>query len=293
MSKRSLPAFHDDARLFRDALSFTESERGFAAGLIEKDYFCSVLLGDFLPLFDLGLTFKGGTSLSKVHTDFYRLSEDLDFVFHVEIGNTPSQRRRLIEPVKQRVKTLPERLPAFRIEEPLTGHNGSTQYIGTMTYNSCVTGEQGTIKIEIGLREPIVQPRERQTAHTMLINPLRGEPAFAPCPVQTLSILETYAEKTRAALSRREPAIRDFFDLDYAMRTGVLALDNPALVELAAQKLRVSGLDTIDVTEERLAELRQQLTPRLRPVLRESDFQAFDLDRTFDSIRKLHARLEF
>ena len=39
-------AYHQDARRFHDALTHTASETGFSARLIEKDYFCSILLED-------------------------------------------------------------------------------------------------------------------------------------------------------------------------------------------------------------------------------------------------------
>ena len=66
---------HDDAALFGEAVNFTAAETGFPARLIEKDYFCTVLLQCLAP--DGGpLVFKGGTCLAKVHAGFYRLSED-------------------------------------------------------------------------------------------------------------------------------------------------------------------------------------------------------------------------
>ncbi|MCX7428980.1 MAG: hypothetical protein NTW96_25560 [Planctomycetia bacterium] len=40
--------YHEDVDLFREALSFTQSETGFSARLIEKDYYCSLLLQDML-----------------------------------------------------------------------------------------------------------------------------------------------------------------------------------------------------------------------------------------------------
>ncbi|WP_165225258.1 hypothetical protein [Aquisphaera insulae] len=54
------PGFHADPQRFREALSRTEAETGFSARLIEKDYFCTLILGDLTPMFDLGLVFKGG-----------------------------------------------------------------------------------------------------------------------------------------------------------------------------------------------------------------------------------------
>ena len=76
--------YHGDEGRFRDALTRTASDTGFSARLIEKDYYCSVLLKDLAVLYGQGLVFKGGTCLSKVHADFFRLSEDLDFSISVK-----------------------------------------------------------------------------------------------------------------------------------------------------------------------------------------------------------------
>ena len=38
---------HEDALLFSEAIAFTAARTGFNAQVIEKDYFCTVLLDDF------------------------------------------------------------------------------------------------------------------------------------------------------------------------------------------------------------------------------------------------------
>ena len=69
----SLPRVHEDADRFREAVRFTAAETRFLPRLIEKDYFCTLLLG-YLSAADCSLVFKGGTCLAKVHAGFYRLS---------------------------------------------------------------------------------------------------------------------------------------------------------------------------------------------------------------------------
>lgn len=64
---------HQDEALFREALSFSERETSFAARLIEKDYFCTVLLEYLSSQTETEGVFKGGTCLAKVHAGFYRL----------------------------------------------------------------------------------------------------------------------------------------------------------------------------------------------------------------------------
>ncbi len=58
-----------DPDFFRAAVSFTAQRTGFAARLIEKDYFCSVLL-EYLASASKDLVFKGGTCLAKVYAGF-------------------------------------------------------------------------------------------------------------------------------------------------------------------------------------------------------------------------------
>lgn len=279
--------YHEDADEFRDAINLTVSETGFSARLIEKDYYCSLIFHDFESLFRQGIVFKGGTCLSKIHADFYRLSEDIDFVFSIEPGAKPSNRRNMIKPVKDRLEDLCKRQSCFSLKDQLSGHNNSKQYIGRYSYSSVISGENEFIKIEIGLREQILEPAEQCHARTILINPFRNEPAIEPVFVNALSMREAYAEKLRAALTRREPAIRDFYDIDYAVRTGKLNLTDSKLSELTQQKLEVHGNDQIDISEKKLTALSLQLETQLKPVLRDADYESFDLDRAFDIIKKL------
>jgi hypothetical protein len=103
---------------------------------------------------------------------------------------------------------------------------------------------------------------------------------------------EAFAEKFRAALSRREVAIRDFFDIDYAIRTHGLRPNDGEFVGLVRTKLAVPGNESVKVSNERLAALRQQLAAQLKPVLRERDFREFDLDRAFGVVTEMANQLK-
>lgn len=283
--------YHEDATLFRDALRFTESTTGFSALLVEKDYFCSVLL-EYMFAADIeSFVFKGGTCLSKVHADFYRLSEDLDFGISVATKTPRVTRSTLVEPAKKRLAGLSRRIAIFRILDALRGYNNSTQYIARLGYRSVVTGQEETIKIEISVREPILDPIERLPARTLLVDPFRRGPAVGPFPVACLSCRETYAEKLRAALSRRDPAIRDFFDLDHGVRTGRFSPSDNRLIATVCSKLAVPGNDPIDVSDNRRQVLRRQVDRELAPVLRAQDIAAFDIDRAFDLVLKIAGQL--
>ena len=97
------------------------------------------------------------------------------------------------------------------------------------------------------------------------------------------------AEKLRAALSRREAAIRDYYDIDHAVRRLSLGVLEPGLVGLVREKLAVPGNDPADASPARLAALRPQLESQLKAVLRARDFAEFDLDRAFATVAEVAA----
>jgi hypothetical protein len=66
----------------------------------------------------------------------------------------------------------------------------------------------------------------------LLIDPVTGGALLDSFALNCLSRAEAYAEKFRAALSRREVAIRDFYDLDHAVRVMGLQPAADELVEL-------------------------------------------------------------
>lgn len=282
--------FHADAELFREAVSFTAAETGFAARLIEKDYFCTVLL-QHLTAAVSGLVFKGGTCLAKVHAGFYRLSQDLDFTIPMPMDAARSARSRRAAGLKEAVARLGRRLPAFRVVTALTGASNSTQYNATLGYSSLLGREEETVRIEVSLREPLLEPSVQGEARTLLLDPLSGSPLAPLLTVPCISRDEALAEKLRAALSRREVAIRDFYDVDHAVRRLGLRPETPRLVELVRRKLAVAGNDPVDVSAARLATLRAQLESELKPVLRPRDFAEFDLGRAFATVARVAAAL--
>lgn len=270
---------HEDVELFREAVAFTAAQTGFIPRLVEKDYFCTLLLQYMTPVNNV--VFKGGTCLAKVHAEFYRLSEDMDFAASVPVDATRSARRALAEPFRRAVHAIPT---PFRVSAPMEGHNNSTQYNGTIGYTSLLDGHEEPIFLELSLREPLLMPTTPMEARTLLRDPIGGGHAVPTLAVACIARTEAFAEKFRAALSRREVAIRDFFDLDHAVQKLRLVASDPVLVEMVGRKLSVPGNDPVNVRSDRLRELHGQLDARLRPVLRPEDFADFDLDRAIQLV---------
>ena len=284
-------SFHEDRDLFREAVLYTAGKTGLNASLVEKDYYCSVVLAHLYGKDKEPPVFRGGTSLSKIHADFYRLSEDLDFTLSISPVASRSERSRMISPVKEWVSSLGKELSVFRIEQKLIGYNNSRQYVAQIAYPSVVGNGSGRIKIEVGLREEILILPIRKNVRTLLENPFAKKQAIQEFEVLTLTREETYAEKIRAALTRREPAIRDFYDVDYAVTNLGLDLGNPQLMNLVNQKLQVPDNAEIDISVGRKKELLSQLETQLKPVLRSTDYESFDFERAFKMISDLAHRI--
>jgi predicted nucleotidyltransferase component of viral defense system len=264
---------------------------GFNSQLVEKDYFCSVLLS-FLYSDESSLVFKGGTCLSKVYGEFYRLSEDIDFMISTPFDSSRSLRRKTIEPLKKMIGRISDVLPVFTILENLTGRNNSTQYISQVQYRSSIREVPATIKIEIGLREELLTLPQKGRVKTLLNDPFSRKPAVQEFTVSCMSPEEAYAEKLRAALTRTELAIRDFYDIDYAVQEMGLDLSKKDFLDLVMRKLTVPGNDPVNITSARKEVLRRQLETELKPILREKDFQRFDLDRAFNLVTQIGSRLQ-
>jgi len=98
---------------------------------------------------------------------------------------------------------------------------------------------------------------------------------------------EAYAEKVRAALTRKEPAIRDLFDLFHAVRKMRLDLDDPGFLNMVKKKLGVPGNTPIHISMEYKREIKRQLEGQLRPVLRPADFDSFNMDEAFELIGRI------
>ncbi len=92
--------------------------------------------------------------------------------------------------------------------------------------------KEETIAFEIGLREKIIDPVNAVSAATLIIDPYNNQPFIGKYNAHGLTLMEAYAEKVRAALTRNEPAIRDIYDLFYAETFKVLNLNDRHFIDL-------------------------------------------------------------
>ena len=143
------------------------------------------------------------------------------------------------------------------------------------------------VKIEFAVQENILE-KEDLMAQTLLINPLTQKPVLPAFSVKGLSLKETYSEKIRAALSRVNPAIRDIFDIHYAVKNRLIDIKD--MIPMIKHKLDI--LDrTIDLSAKRKKEFLTQLQENLKPVLRQKDFEDFDFEQAWKWLKDFEKKV--
>ena len=272
--------YHHNQILFVEAIKHTANNSGFPVALIEKDYYCSVILQEIFQSSNCPLIFKGGTLLSKVHAGFYRLSEDLDFSINIKPNASRKVRRTLADSNKRFIRDIIHKL-SF---SPLRGFEGRDEnrlYTSEIEYDSLITTNRERIKLEFGLYETVLEPKNLITK-TLLVDPISQKPAFPDFYLKGLSLKEAYSEKIRAALSRRQPAIRDIFDIYYAMKNQLI--DIKSIAPMIKYKLNVLNRK-IDLSNDRKKEFLLQIQTDLKPVLLQEDFKAFNFKQAWNYLK--------
>lgn len=271
---------------FLACIEYTAGKTGFRSELIEKDFLCSLILMDVFESLDTPLVFKGGTLLAKIHAGFYRLSEDLDLSISLPHNISREKRSQMIRPFKNYVNSIPTRLGIFNVEQPLSGTNESKQYNARLGYQSQLSPIEGNILFEISIREEHQQESEIANANTVLEDFLTEKPYITPYPVKIFNKLEAYAEKMRAALTRTQPVIRDFYDLHFALKNKIIELSDPIYTNLVRSKLAITKKAPIDLSEIKLKKLQAQIATELLPTLSSKVENDFDLEKIFSKLIK-------
>lgn len=285
---------HRNQESFLSAIYKTANRFGFIESLIKKDYYLS-LIRSHISVNVPSLVFKGGTSLNKVHVGFYRLSEDLDFCISTPLNSARTTRSNAVLEVKELISEIPNHHPCLSVSKPMRGYDNSHHYSVEFTFGSAVSRESESIKVEISLREPILESPVMGSAATLILESLSGSADYPSAShrihVNTLSIYETYAEKVRAALTRREAAIRDFFDLDYAYQNDILDFASQRFLSLVSHKL-LNNRSTVRLPDRTtLLLLSQQMETHLMPVLEESQYVQFDLERPVTLLQEITTKI--
>ena len=284
---------HENKDEFIKSLERASRKKGFLLPLIEKDYYLTLVLSRVHGLSE-ALIFKGGTCLNKVYYVYYRLSEDLDFSMALpQYEATPGQRRKCIQPVKDKIEKFVEQF-GMRIDDAGNpGRNESKQYIYYFVYQSALREMEAKIKFEIGLRFNPIDPVEKRQVQHAFLHPFTGDPLFDGGKINCLSLNELIAEKLRASAIRIKVAPRDFYDLDFVIRNG-FDLANKDVIKLFKNKLKEDGRDT-DLGNYRvnlgrptteINDMRTRIKEELFEVLTPKERENFNLDTALERINK-------
>jgi predicted nucleotidyltransferase component of viral defense system len=99
----------------------------FRLEIIEKDYYLTLILNSVESHLSKKIVFKGGTLLNKIHLNYHRLSEDVDFTYYSPGGiETRSKRSRAIMPIRERMPGFLKLLDLQSVLPEGEGFNNST-----------------------------------------------------------------------------------------------------------------------------------------------------------------------
>lgn len=279
-----------DREDLKEIVSLTAKKHNFRPGIVEKDYYLTVILNNIESHLSKNLVFKGGTLFNKMHLNHHRLSEDLDFTYlGSEELNSRSKRSKAIKPVRE---NMPEFLKHLKLksEKPKgEGFNNSTQYMFEILYPSFITEKDGNIKIEVSLRQaPIDRPVHSVINH-FYKDPFTGKDLIPTNEILSLSLNEAVAEKFKAAITRKDLAVRDYYDL-WHIAESRFDFHDKKFQDIFKKKLKAEGYKgdfkhNFGLSKEAIEELYRQIDTDLMPVIRLGEH--FDLNKVFERFNKI------
>jgi predicted nucleotidyltransferase component of viral defense system len=274
-----------DRDKLQQIIPFIAEKFNFRLETIEKDYYLTLVLNNVETHLSDKIVFKGGTLLNKVHLNYHRLSEDIDFTyFSLEGIETRSKRSRAITPIREKMPDLLKLLDLKSDKPEGEGFNNSTQYVFNISYPSFISGKDGNIKLEISLRQtPIEKPVHNDITH-FYKDPFTGEDLIPKNKILSLTLNEAVAEKLKAAITRKNVAIRDYYDLWFICEAKFDFKNKEFLSifkkKLEEEKYRANYSHNFGLDQKNIELLHRQIGPELIPVIRVGE--TFDLNKVFE-----------
>ncbi len=275
---------------FINIIKILSAKENFRQDKVEKDYYLTLILNEIKANFGNEIAFKGGTLLNKVYLNYHRLSEDLDFTYSgsKEIL-TRSQRSNTMKPIREKMKILIKNLNLKSNNPKGEGFNNSTQYSFSISYPSIITGKDEEIKLEIGLRNKPIDSLFENTVFHFYKYPVTNKNLIPENKIYTLSVNETVAEKLRCAITRKEKAIRDFYDLKKIYETGFDFNDKNFrtvfIEKLKEEHYNNDYANNFGLDGKTILEIKKQIKEDLIPVIKFDE--NFDLEEVFKMYNKL------
>ncbi len=232
-----------------DDLRRLSIETKFPQDLLEKDYHLTRILHKISEKQIKDLVFKGGTCLNKCYLGFYRLSEDLDFVYNNDTKELSKRQIKLIlDKLRRELIEILDELGLETSKELGKGWKMLTskfkpRIVGLeiiTKYNSIIDNSVQTIKLEISFRKKLRKPTKRKTIKHEFIDSL-GHPILEKgVEIEVIDLNENLAEKFRALMVRKNIAIRDVYDIHFILKNKIAKIDK-ALIDLILAKINESS----------------------------------------------------
>ncbi|MFH1259785.1 MAG: nucleotidyl transferase AbiEii/AbiGii toxin family protein [Elusimicrobiota bacterium] len=283
-----------DRDKLKQIIPFIAEKFNFRLETIEKDYYLTLILNSVESHLSDKIVFKGGTLLNKIHLNYHRLSEDIDFTYYSpESIETRSKRSRAITPIREKMPELLKMLELKSEKPEGEGFNNSTQYVFNIFYPSFISGKDENVKLEISLRQtPIDKPVHNVITH-FYKDPFTGDDLIPKNKILSLTLNEAVAEKLKAAITRKDVAIRDYYDLWFILEAK-FDFKNSHFLSIFKKKLKdehyISNYSSnFGLDQKSIELLRKQIETELIPVIRVGE--SFDLNKVFDRFNPIMQKL--
>jgi predicted nucleotidyltransferase component of viral defense system len=244
-------------------------ETKFFPSLLEKDYHLTRILHKISEKRIKDLVFKGGTCLNKCYLGFYRLSEDLDFVYNQDVANqSKGQIKKTLDELRHTLFEILDELEFKTSKELGKGWKMLTskeepKIVGLeiiTNYNSLIDDSLQKIKIEISFRRKLINPTKIKAIHHEFIDAL-GEPILKKnVEIEVIDLSENLAEKFRALVTRKNIAIRDIYDIHFILKNNILKI-NKEIISLILAKIKESK--KVGFTKDNLIQFINDLNSKL------------------------------
>ncbi len=287
-----IPELPDGEVLANDVREAAGRERVEPAA-VEKDFHLTRLLWALGEALGDRLLLKGGTCLSKVDLGYHRMSEDADFVIpsdgNLDYRGANAKKTNAVRDALKAIAsalTMKLRQPGGDVSEKNAHVIWSLEYEGRFPPT--------TLALEVSLRRVLRTPRKVRLKQLLvggIADPYREAFCWA------LDADEVRAEKVRAAFTREDPQIRDFYDLHLLRTRGAdftgkrfIDLVDSKLEELKAKPLSKQPA-SFGLSSERLDALAGPGMVGLKSVVR-ADEAAFDVKAAIKEFDRLWGKLK-